>query len=183
MRTLACVASLVFAVSAAAADVDGVKVPDTATVGGSDLVLSGAGIRTKVFFKVYAASLYTPARATNLASATKGARRVELHMLRGLDAKTLVEAMNEGLTANNSEAEIAAVKGEHDKLVTTMNGLGALKEGDIIDFDFADDTTTLKLNGKVKGTYAGAAFNVAILKIWLGSKPVQDDLKKKLLGG
>ncbi len=189
MRSLAVLASLVVfslfgAASVHAAEVDGVKVADTANVAGSDLVLNGAGVRTKVFFKVYLASLYVPVKVkTTDAVVAKGPRRMQLNMMRGLEAKTLVEALNEGLTNNNTAAELTAVKAEHDKLVAAMNALPALKEGDVITFDFADDVTTLALNGKSKGSYAGAAFNAAILKAWLGSKPVQDDLKKKLLGG
>ncbi len=50
-----------------AAEVGGVKLDAKASVGGQELVLNGAGIRTKVFFKVYVASLYLPAKATDLA--------------------------------------------------------------------------------------------------------------------
>ena len=182
-RPLALALSLLLATSAAAVDVAGVRITDKATVSGAELVLNGAGLRTKIVFNVYVASLYVPAKASTVDGVIKAdKRRVELHMLRTLDAKTLVEAMEEGLTAKNSGAELDAVKAEHDKLVATMNALGELKEHDVIDFDFADGTTTLVKNGKVKGSFAGAAFNVAILKIWLGNKPVQDDLKKHLLG-
>ena len=37
---------------AGAADVAGVIVPDTVKLGGADLLLKGAGIRTRVVFKV-----------------------------------------------------------------------------------------------------------------------------------
>ena len=40
-----------------AADVGGVKLDDKMSVGGQELVLNGAGIRTKGFFKVYVGSL------------------------------------------------------------------------------------------------------------------------------
>ena len=46
-----------------AADVGGVKLADKATVGGQELVLNGAGIRTRAIFKVYVGSLYVPAKA------------------------------------------------------------------------------------------------------------------------
>jgi hypothetical protein len=39
------------------------------------------------------------------------------------------------------------------------------------------------VNGAARGTIAGAAFNKALLKIWLGAKPAQEDLKKGMLGG
>ena len=42
---------------ALAAEVAGVKLDDKMSVGGQELVLNGAGIRTKAFFKVYVGSL------------------------------------------------------------------------------------------------------------------------------
>jgi hypothetical protein len=39
------------------------------------------------------------------------------------------------------------------------------------------------VNGKAQGSaIAGEDFYGALLRIWLGDKPVQDDLKKALLG-
>ena len=50
--------------AAAAAEVGGVKLDDKASVGGKELVLNGAGVRTRAIFKVYVGSLYLPAKAT-----------------------------------------------------------------------------------------------------------------------
>ena len=44
----------------AAVEIDGVKLEDTVDLAGSKLQLNGAGIRTKVIFKVYTAGLYLP---------------------------------------------------------------------------------------------------------------------------
>ena len=43
--------------SALALEIKGVKVDETARVGGKALVLNGAGVRTKMVFKVYVAGL------------------------------------------------------------------------------------------------------------------------------
>lgn len=173
------------AVPASAAEVAGVNVKDTATVAGKPLVLNGAGLRTKVVFKVYVASLYLPAKAADLKGvlAGGGPRRVQLNMQRTLSADTFVEAFEEGLKNNNSAAELEAVKEAHAEMTKIMKGLGEVKEGSVVTFDFVDGATSFAVNGVVKGSMAGDAFNVAFLKIWLGSKPVQDDLKKILLGG
>ena len=47
-----------------AVEIAGVKVPDTVTAEGKTLKLNGAGLRTKLMFKVYVASLYleTPSK-------------------------------------------------------------------------------------------------------------------------
>ncbi|MEQ1914804.1 MAG: chalcone isomerase family protein, partial [Sideroxydans sp.] len=59
-----------------------------------------------------------------------------------------------------------------------------VNKGDLITLDYQPSNgTTVSVNGVARGTIAGAAFNRALLKVWLGTKPVQDDLKKGLLGG
>ena len=52
--------------AAIAADVGGVNVADKASVGGKELVLNGAGIRTRMVCKDYVGSLYLPQKAADL---------------------------------------------------------------------------------------------------------------------
>jgi len=59
-----------------------------------------------------------------------------------------------------------------------------VKPGDIITLDYLPASgTRITVNGTGRGTIAGVAFNRALLKIWLGKDPLQDDLKKGMLGG
>ena len=176
--------ALCVALPALAAEVGGVKLEDNATVGGQQLVLNGAGVRTRVLFKVYVASLYLPARTNDATAAlAKGPRRIQMNLLRTLAPDQLVDALNDGMKENNSDAELAAVKAQTDQLMAIMRSLGEVKEGSVVTLDFADSATTVGLNGTPRGTVSGEAFNTALTKIWLGDKPVQADLKKALLGG
>src|SRR6266849_8565253 len=87
-----------FAALGLAAEVGGVKLDDKVSMGAQELVLNGAGVRTRVVFKVYVASLYLPQKATELAAVlAKSPRRIQLKLLRTLSADQLVEALNEGL--------------------------------------------------------------------------------------
>jgi len=172
-----------FAAVGLAAEVGGVKVDDKVSMGAQELVLNGAGIRTRVVFKVYVASLYLPQKATELAAVlAKNPRRIQLNMLRTLSADQLVEALNEGLAENNPAAELAAVNSQVDQLATIMKSFKEVKEKDVITLDFVDGATRIGLNGEAKGNIGGDAFNQALTKVWLGEKPVQADLKKSLLG-
>jgi long-chain acyl-CoA synthetase len=176
--------ALLAANSGGAAEVSGVNLDDKTTLAGRELVLNGAGVRTRVVFKVYVASLYLPQRAGDLAAVLASApRRIQLNMLRTLSADQLVDALNEGLEANNSQAELAVVRKETDRLSGIMKAFKEVKEKDVIALDFIDGATRISWNGEAKGTIAGAAFNQALTRIWLGDKPVQSDLKKSLLGG
>jgi long-chain acyl-CoA synthetase len=69
------------------------------------------------------------------------------------------------------------------ELAGILKSIGQLKEGNLLAFDFADGSTRVSLNGQAKGTIAGDAFNKALFNAWIGDKPVQDDLKKAMLGG
>lgn len=178
------VAAFSVAVAAQAIEVGGVNLPDKASVGGSELVLNGAGVRTRVIFKVYVGSLYLPAKATTAAAALeKGPRRIQMNLLRDLTADQLVGALVDGLNDNNSPAELAAIKAQSDQLVSIMKTFGEVKEKDVVTLDFVDGATKIALNGTAKGSIPGEAFNRALTRIWIGDKPAQADLKKAMLGG
>ncbi len=170
--------------AALAVEVGGVKLADTTELGGQKLVLNGAGIRTKVVFKVYVGSLWLPAKAADVDGVlAKAPRRIQLDLLRNLSADQLVDALVEGLHANLDAAQLAALKPETDQMVATMKAFGDVKEGDVVTLDFVDNATRIGLNGKPRATIAGAPFNAALTRIWIGEHPAQADLKRALLGG
>lgn len=182
-RFVIIIAAALLAGAAQAAEVGGVKLDDKVSVGGTELVLNGAGIRTRAIFKVYVGSLYVPAKATTLAAVLeKAPRRVQLNILRTLSADQLIDALLDGIKENSSPAEVAAIKAQMDQMVTTMKSFNEVKEKDIVTLDFVDGGTRIGLNGAAKGTIAGDAFNKALMRIWLGEQPVQADLKKSMLG-
>jgi len=184
IRKLAWLLLALFALPAFAAEVGGVKLDDKASVGGQELVLNGAGIRTRALFKVYVGSLYVPAKASNLAGVVaKGPRRIQMNLLRNLSADQLVDALLDGLKDNNSEQEMTSMKPQVDQLVSIMKSLGDVKEGSVVTLDFVDGATRISLDGQAKGAIPGETFNQALTKVWLGEKPVQADLKKAMLGG
>ena len=167
-----------------AAEVGGVQIADKATVGGQELVLNGAGLRTRAIFKVYVGSLYLPAKAGTLdAVLAKGPRRIQMNLLRTLSADQLADALSDGLKENNTAGELDAVKAQTEQLTAIMKSFGEAKEGDVVTLDFVDGATRVGFNGAAKGSISGEPFNRALSKVWLGDKPVQADLKKAMLGG
>jgi hypothetical protein len=78
---------------------------------------------------------------------------------------------------------LTALKPKLDQLDQSFRKVTALKSGDVIDLDFgADGTTRVSYNGQLQDSIGGVDLAAALLKIWLGGKPVQDDLKRALLG-
>jgi Chalcone isomerase-like len=183
-KTMTAMAAYLLASAVLAADVGGVKLADKESIGGQELVLNGAGIRTRAIFKVYVGSLYVPAKAATLdAVLAKAPRRIQLNLLRDLSGDQLADAVNDGIKDNNTAAELDAVKAQTDQFIAIAKGFGALKEGSVVTLDFADGATKMGFDGAAKGSVPGEAFNRALTKIWLGDKPVQADLKKAMLGG
>jgi Chalcone isomerase-like len=168
-----------------AVDIAGVHVDERAQVGDSKLELNGAGLRKFIFFKVYVAALYTVKKTASASEVIDSSqpRRIVMVMKRDLDADELINALREGLEANNSAAELATLKPGIDQFEGIMRNVGDAKEGDNIVLDFTADATSVGFNGKPYGSVSGAAFGRALLKVWLGDKPVQSDLKQAMLGG
>jgi len=172
--------------SAAAAEVAGVNVDDNTSLGGKELVLNGAGLRTRAIFKVYVAGLYLVEKKANAADviAAPGPKRVSMTMLRDLKSEDLVKALTEGMEKNNAPAEMAKLKPQVGELTQVMTSLGEAKKGDVIALDLLPDAgTRVSVNGEAKGKpIAGADFYRALLRVWLGDNPAEDSLKKAMLG-
>lgn len=165
-----------------AAEVAGVKIDDKARVGNADLVLSGAGLRKRLFFQVYAVGLYVQDRKAD-PIAQPGPKRVHIHMLRDVGAEQFTEALADGIKANHPEAEAKALEPRVKELGAIMAGLKEAKTGMVIALDWTGSETVLVVDGKPAGPpIQGADFYRALLRIWLGEQPVQEDLKKALLG-
>ena len=73
-----------------------------AVVAGETLTLNGAGLRKKLFFKVYAAGLYvrSPQKDGGAVMAETGAARVRLGLLRNVSGESFISALDDGLRAN-----------------------------------------------------------------------------------
>lgn len=183
---LACAAFAAACGAQAAIDVNGIKFEDTMKVGGKDLKLNGAGMRTKLVIKVYAAGLYLPEKKTAVADILKleGPRRVTLVMARDIAAEDLGKAFMDGINENLDKAEKAKVVGQIAKFGEMFANFEAIKKGDVLHIDWIPGTGTVcELNGKRTGDpVSDVNFYNAVLRIWLGDKPVDRSLKPALLG-
>jgi hypothetical protein len=176
---------LSFSLAASAADIAGVSIDDKANVGTTELMLNGAGLRQRVFFKVYAMGLYLSKKTGSGPEAinAQGPKRILIHMLRDVDADQFIEALSEGIRANHSEPEAKALEPRVRELGAIMASVKEARKGMRIALDWTGDATQVLIQGKpAGGPIAGEDFYRALLRIWLGDRPVQDDLKKALLG-
>ena len=179
--------AFVIAFAATAADVAGVRIEDKTKVGNAELTLNGAGLRKRAFFQVYAIGLYLPQKSAAPAAILEqaGPKRVAIHMLRNVGADAFTEALADGIRANHSDADTKALEPRLKELSAIMAELKEAKKGMAIALDWQPGAgTVLLVNGAAHGKpIAGEDFYRALLRVWIGDKPVQDDLKKALLGG
>jgi hypothetical protein len=184
-KILPLICSLLLSWNASAMEVSGVKLADSIHLGSRDLVLNGAGLRTKYFFKVYVASLYLGEK-THLAEAALnqvGEKRIALNILREISDEKMLKGFNEVMEANHTPVEMHALEPQLKELTAIFHAVGEVKEGDVVNLDYLPDTgTKIIVNGVLRGSIPGAEFNRALFKIWLGDKPAQPDLKQKMLG-
>jgi len=174
---------LYLATPAWAAEVAGVKIDDKARLADTELSLTGAGVRKRVFFQVYAIGLYVGDPKADPVS-QPGPKRVQIHMLREVSAEQFIDALAAGIKENHSEAQAKALEPRVKELGATMAAMKEAKKGMTIALDWNGTATQLMVEGKPAGRpIDGEDFYRALLRIWLGEKPVQEDLKKALLGG
>src|SRR5450756_2433082 len=171
--------------NASALELTGVKLADSVHLGSRDLLLNGAGVRTKFFFKIYVAALYLGEKThvAEVALNQSGEKRIVLHALRELSDEQMLHAFNEVMAANHTPAEMQALEPQLKELTAIFHVVGKVKDGDVVDLDYLPASgTQINVNGVLRGNIAGEAFNRALFKIWLGDKPAQPDLKQKMLG-
>ena len=170
----------------AAIEVAGVKYPASASVGGANLALNGAGIRYKFVVKVYTAGLYLSGRAATPEAvlAATGAKRIHVVMLRDIDANELGKLFTRGVEDNSPKSEMVQLIPGLLRMSQVFSEQKNLKAGDTFTNDWVPGKGTLIA---VKGVQQGEpikeqAFFNALLRIWLGSSPADYKLKEALLG-
>jgi hypothetical protein len=184
MKKLTALALTLFLIggsTAFAREVAGVTLPDTITVEGKALKLNGAGLRKKAIFKVYVGGLYVENASKDAATLTASdqVKRMQLSVLRSLSSQQVNEAIEEGFE-KNSKSQMSALKPRLAKLATMIPNV---EKGDEILLTYVPGRgTVVSAKGAEKGVIEGKDFADALFAVWLGPNPVQEDLKKALLG-
>ena len=175
--------------AAHAAEVEGVRIDDRVYIaqGVPELVLNGAGVRRKlVIAKIYVAALYLTKKMTvsDAVLSDPGAKRIAMHVLRErISADEFVAALHDGLAANNQPPELAPLETRIRDLAAMMHQVGHIDQGGTVLLDYLPGIgTRVSVNGVARITIPGADFNRALLRIWLGDRPVDGRLKQALLG-
>jgi hypothetical protein len=165
--------------------VEGIAVAGRITLDGQNLQLNGVGLRTLFGFRVYVASLYLTAPTREPARVLVGdlPSRFQITLLRDTTTDQNLDALKGGLNDNNSTAELAAIQPEVGQFFALIQQVHEAPAGTVIQLDYLPGKgTSVRFAGRTLGVVAGERFHRALLKIWLGSEPIQLSLKKALLG-
>ncbi|MCY4644539.1 MAG: chalcone isomerase family protein [Bacteriovoracales bacterium] len=152
------------------------KLPTSMEVQGKKLVLNGIGIRkAKIFFKVYAAGLYLPAKSSNPEDIKKmeGSKVIDLYFLRNVDKKDITKAWKEAHGMDQFTGEVSTLNSYMVDMKKNTHGM---------QFQVHDDGLVVKVGENLHPKIKNAAFAKAILNIYLGPAPPNKELKEGMLG-
>jgi len=178
--------ALIFALylaSAQAREIAGVPLAQTQEIDGKTLLLNGAGVRQRFFFDVYVIALYLPAPAhtTEAVLSQPGPNRVLMHFLRDVTGDQIKKAWREGFASDNTPEALDKLRPRAEQFDKVFEQ--GLKKGEVVLLDYLPGTgTRVTIGGNVRATIPGEDFHSALMRVWIGKKPVSDDLKHELLG-
>jgi len=168
--------------SFSASALDGI--PNAMSVGGKQLVLNGAGTRTKFIISIYHAGLYLQKKNAdaNKIMAANEPMAFRMKVVSGFaSASKMKHALNNGF-ANSTGGKTAEIRPQIDQLLNAAFN-GKVVKGDVFDMIYTPQGgTKVVKNGKGLTVIKGLPFKKALLGIWLSNRPAQGSLKNKLLG-
>lgn len=175
------------ALAAAPIKVEGVTFAGAVTVAGQSLELNGVGLRAVAWLKGYAAGLYlgTRARTPQQVFAAAGAKRLQLRMLLDVDTIEFIKAFDKGIARNTPAADLPALRERMARFDALLRAIGKVKKRDVVDLDWLPGKgLQLALNGELRGApIPGEDLYAALLRIFVGDKPTDPEMKIGLLGG
>ena len=151
--------------------------PPSLTLAGQELTLNGVGMRLATFFniKVYAAGLYLTkkARSPQVVKALPGPKVIGLYFLRNVDKDDISQAWRKAYGMQRFIKEVQLLNSYMGEMRKNTYGM---------QFQLYHDGLVVKVGEVIHPKIANAAFARAILDIYLGPKPPNEELKQGMLG-
>ncbi|MAA66514.1 MAG: chalcone isomerase [Alteromonadaceae bacterium] len=181
--TSAFLLSMTLAAPVSAVTIEGVDMPDQMKADGSELVLNGAGVRSKWFIDLYVGGLYVSHVGSDPKAivAADEPQAIRLHIISGMiTSDKMTSATLEGFDAS-TDGNTAPIQAEIDEFMGVFKD--EIKEGDVFDLVYLPgEGVKVSKNGNARDTISGIEFKKALFGIWLSDEPAQEDLKAAMLG-
>lgn len=155
-------------------------------VNGQRLVLNGAGVRYKLVFKLYAMALYLPKKSSSVDEiiAMPGPKRIRMLALREMPVADFGRMTARGIQASATREDFVKILPDIARIGQLYGAYDRTALGDEILMDWTPGAgLTVRFRGALQGDpfVQPELFNT-LLKIWLGDKPADAQLKEALLG-
>ena len=175
----------------AAVELEGVDLPETITAYGKKLILNGAGVRKRGYFKADVTALYLPERRTTAESIYKldGIRRIQLNILREFTSSTISRIFLADFKQSATEDEFKKLIGPIGQIGAAYANVKRVVKGDVVNLDWVPGTGWMAThNGKPLLGESGqpAAINDELayqiyLRMYIGPA-APEELRTGLLG-
>jgi len=149
---------------AAAVELEGVPLEETITAYGQKLVLNGAAVRKRGYFKADVTALYLPEKRTTPDPIFKlnGIRRIQLNILREFTSSTISRIFISDFKQNSTDAEFKQLINEISQVGAAYSGVKRVSKGDVVNLDWVPGKGWMcYINGKQLVLEAGAMPNAS----------------------
>ena len=167
---------------AAAAELDGVVMPDKQDVAGYHFVLNGLALRTYSVLRVhvYVAGLYLEHRTVdpNVILGSSQPKLLRFVFVRDVDAEDARKSWREALDRNcPAPCPLPA-----DSIARFLAAIPSVHNGDVNTLLFTVRGMEFFINGRSAGHIANPDFRQVILSTFIGPNPTSEEVKAGLLG-
>ncbi len=165
-------------------NVNGVIIPRKLEVLNQNLELNGFGTRSKLWMDIYVQSLYLTTLSQNadliIDSDTEMAIRIEITSSLVSSSK-FSRNFNKGFE-RSAKNNLEALKPKIELFKSFLTDVIVKNDVFILAYSPKEKAVLVFKNNKLKGKVEGNDFKKALFGIWIGSDPVDERLKKDLLG-
>lgn len=150
---------------------------------GEELRMNGADERSALFVEPYSIALYLQEKSSDAIAICYVDETMTIRLVvtsKSIDKKSFTESIVKDFNTA-TEGNVELLQTRIDKATGLFSE--SLVNKDVIEFAYEKEIGTHFIkNGKELGLVEGLDFKFALFKIWLGDKPVNDNLKHELLG-
>lgn len=141
---------------AQAVSMEGVDLAPTVTAYGQKLVLNGAGVRKRGYFKADVTALYLPEKTTSADAIFKldGVRRIQLNILRRFTSSTMTRIFLADFKDHATDEEFKRLIGPIGQIGAAYANVKEVVKGDVVNVDWVPGRGWL-------ATYNGRSLNDA----------------------
>lgn len=142
--------------------------------------LQGTGYRRFLFMKAFDAAFYTTEGVSQEKILTDVPKYLEVEYHVGIPARSLADYTVTHMKLNISKEEFLSLK---EQIVLMGEYFVDLKANDRFSLVYIPGIgTQFAHNGRLTGVIPGELFGRALFSVWIGDKPFDPNLKRKVLG-